>query len=44
MILSKMEEATMMGSRRLDSKRARPYTIKELGIMAGDELNGISVD
>lgn len=34
MISSKMEEATMMGSRRLDSKRARLYTIKELGIMA----------
>ncbi|KAF9538165.1 hypothetical protein EC957_007135 [Mortierella hygrophila] len=43
-ILKKVEKAAMLGNRKFDPRRARLCATKELGLLAGDELNGITVD
>ncbi|KAG0062414.1 hypothetical protein BGZ90_003096, partial [Linnemannia elongata] len=43
-ILNKLEKPAMLGHWKVDPKRARLYATRELGLMADDELNGITVD
>ncbi|KAF9139770.1 hypothetical protein BGX30_007482 [Mortierella sp. GBA39] len=43
-ILKEVEKAAMLGNRKFDPKRARLCATKELGVLAGDELNGITVN
>ncbi|KAG0363235.1 hypothetical protein BGX24_004946, partial [Mortierella sp. AD032] len=43
-ILDKVEKPAMLSNRKFDPKRARLYATKELGLMAGIELNGVMVN